>query len=241
MAGSTSQPAACRASAPASPRAACPAGLGCTRSTDQPARVLSASTAPRSSTWTRRSAASSSTTALTCATRAETSRLSREKRPGLALDALRELHRRKVRAHLVVAGDGPMRKQLVDASRGMPVDWRGFVRDRVELADLMAAADVVLAPGPVETFGLAALEAMACGTPVVVNRHSALPEVVGEAGRTSPSSGFTFADAVQQVLALDEVERRTVARRRAEGFQWSRTVAGFLDVHEGRGAERRAA
>ena len=166
------------------------------------------------------------------------SRLSREKRPGLALAALRELHRRGVHAHLVVAGDGPMRKQLVAESAGLPVDWRGFLTDRGELADLMAAADVVIAPGPVETFGLAALEALACGTPVVVNRHSALPEVVAAAGRTSPSSGFTFANAVQEVLALDELERRQAARSRAESFRWSQSVEAFLDVHAGRASAR---
>lgn len=41
---------------------------------------------------------------------------------------------------------------------------------------------MAIAPGPAETFGLAALEALACGTPVVVRAESALPEVVGDAG-----------------------------------------------------------
>lgn len=41
---------------------------------------------------------------------------------------------------------------------------------------------MAIAPGPAETFGLAALEALACGTPVVVSAESALPEVVGDAG-----------------------------------------------------------
>jgi alpha-1,6-mannosyltransferase len=45
---------------------------------------------------------------------------------------------------------------------------------------------VALAPGPAETFGLAALEALACATPVVVSADSALPEVAGEAGASVP-------------------------------------------------------
>ena len=159
------------------------------------------------------------------------SRLSREKRPELAVETVRELCRRGVPVQLVVAGDGPMRGHLEALAHGLPVEWRGFVSDRRELAALMAGADVVLAPGPVETFGLAALEALACGTPVVVNRHSALPEVVGDAGRSAASSGFVFADAVLELLTVDEPVRRRAARLRAEQFTWDATVRGFLDVH----------
>ena len=160
------------------------------------------------------------------------SRLSREKRPDLAVETIRELRRRGLNARLVVAGDGAMRDQLEKQSEGLPVQWRGFVPDREELAALMADADVVLAPGPVETFGLAALEALACGTPVVVNRHSALPEVVGSAGRAAASSGFVMADAVMDLLTVDEPVRRHAARRRAEQFSWDATVRGFLDLHQ---------
>jgi len=53
------------------------------------------------------------------------------------------------------------------------------VANRESLAKLLAAADVVIAPGPAETFGLSALEALASGTPVVVSSRSALPEVGG--------------------------------------------------------------
>lgn len=159
------------------------------------------------------------------------SRLSREKRPDLAVEALRELLRRGVDARLVVAGDGAQRRDLERLGRGLPVVWRGFLPDRTELAVLMAQADVLLAPGPVETFGLAALEAMACGTPAVVNRHSALPEVVGPAGRAAASSGYVFADATLDLLTTDEPVRREAARRRALEFSWDATVRGFLDVH----------
>jgi alpha-1,6-mannosyltransferase len=168
------------------------------------------------------------------------SRLSREKRPDLAVGAVRELVRRGHRVRMLVAGDGSMRASLEKASRDLPIHWLGFVSDRAELAALLAAADIALAPGPVETFGLAALEALACGTPVVVNRHSALPSVVGGAGRAAASSAWVFADCVEELLAVEELDRRTAARARAEAFSWDATVRGFLGVH-GLVAERIAA
>lgn len=160
------------------------------------------------------------------------SRLSREKRPEAALAALGELLDRGVAARLVVAGDGPLRARLETASRDLPVEWLGFVPDRGRLAGLFADADVALAPGPVETFGLAALEALACGTPVVADARSALSGVIGRAGRTGQGAP-ALADAVEELLAIPEGARRRAARARAEEFSWDRTVRGFLAVHAG--------
>jgi len=160
------------------------------------------------------------------------SRLSREKRPDIAVAACRELLRRGINTRLVVAGDGPQRRRLAAGAHSLPIDWLGFVADRAELTARLAAADVALAPGPVETFGLAALEALACGTPVVANWRSALPGMLGpQAGRSAAGSGFAFADAVQDLLAVPERVRRGAARTRAEQFSWEATVCGFLDVH----------
>jgi alpha-1,6-mannosyltransferase len=159
------------------------------------------------------------------------SRLSREKRPELAIETVRELVRRGLRVRLVVAGDGPLRARLTQLSKELPVEFCGFVRDRGTLAALLVGADIVLAPGPVETFGLAALEALACATPVVVNRNSALPEVIGTAGRAAASTAFTFADAVQDLLTVDEPQRRRAAWAQALRYQWSDTVDGFLAAH----------
>ncbi len=161
------------------------------------------------------------------------SRLSREKRPELALATAAELVGRSVPVQLIVAGDGPRRHTLQRQARALPVRWLGFVADRDRLAGLMADADIALAPGPVETFGLAALEAMACGTPVVVNARSALPDVVGpHAGRAATGTGRAFADAVQDLLDVPEVGRRSAARARAATFRWEATVQAFLEVHD---------
>jgi alpha-1,6-mannosyltransferase len=160
-------------------------------------------------------------------------RLSTEKRPRRSLNALAELLAAGVPAVLAVAGGGPLRAalQAEAAERGLPVRFLGHVRDRAELAALLATADVAIAPGPVETFGLAALEALASGTPVVVSAESALPEVIGDAGIAAPGEGPAYASAVRLLAAMPESQRRKAARAQAEKYPWSASVAGFLAAH----------
>ncbi len=159
------------------------------------------------------------------------SRLSPEKRPQRAVGALAELRRRGLPAVLVVAGDGPQRRALQAQARGLPVRFLRHISDRALLARLLASADVVIAPGPVETFGLSALEALASGTPVVVSSRSALPEIVGPAGLTTEDDDAACADAVQRVLERDMTGRRRLARQQAERFDWPTAVRGFLHAH----------
>ena len=158
-------------------------------------------------------------------------RLSVEKKPHRSVEALARLRAVGVPAVLVVAGDGPLRARLEReaASTGLPVHFAGFVASRAAVATLLATADVVLAPGPVETFGLAALEALACGTPVVVSASGALPEVIGAAGVTV--GGEDFAGGVLSVLRQPAAERRAAARARAEQFGWPAAIRGFLAAH----------
>ena len=133
-------------------------------------------------------------------------RLSPEKRPGRSVEALTTLRAQGVDAVLVVAGDGPLRRRMIRRTAELPIAFVNFVPDRQSLAALLATADVVIAPGPIETFGLAALEALACGTPVVVDATSALPEVVGAAGVGVNGNGF--GAGVAEILARPEAARR---------------------------------
>ncbi|WP_084713538.1 glycosyltransferase [Streptacidiphilus rugosus] len=162
------------------------------------------------------------------------SRLSPEKRPERALDALAELLLRGVPARLVVAGEGPLRSRLEAriGREGLPARLLGHVSSPERLSALLATADVALAPGPVETFGLAALEALACGTPVVASASSALPAVLGDAGLAAADSGAAFGNAVLRLLARPEPLRRATARARAEQFGWDAAVAAFLAAHD---------
>jgi alpha-1,6-mannosyltransferase len=158
-------------------------------------------------------------------------RLSIEKKPHRSIAALAGLRKAGVDAVLVVAGDGPLRRRLEHTVRrgSLPVTFTGFVNDPKNLATLLASADVVIAPGPVETFGLAALEALACGTPVVVSADSALPEVIGTAGVAV--HGEDFVSGVRTVLGWPATARRAAARNRAEQFGWPASVDAFLAAH----------
>ncbi|WP_433630552.1 glycosyltransferase [Nocardia sp. CA-120079] len=161
------------------------------------------------------------------------SRLSREKCPDRAIDAVRLLCDSGIRVRLTVVGDGPLREGLQRQSADLPVTFRGYVADRNLVAATLANADIALCPSPAETFGLAVLEALACGTPVVVPRDGAARELLGPAGSGVDCDGTPagLADGVRTLLTHPADRRRQAARRSAERFSWSITVSGMLALY----------
>src|ERR1700761_1273166 len=156
-------------------------------------------------------------------------RLSVEKRADRSIDAVAALCEAGVRARLIVVGDGPLRARLQRQAAKLPIDFTGFVSDRHSVAEMLATADVALAPGPHETFGLAALESLACGTPAVVSRTSALGEIItADCGALADNDPVAIARAVSAIVSLPESHRRASARRRAEMFTWQRAAVGML-------------
>lgn len=161
-------------------------------------------------------------------------RLSVEKRADRSIDAVAALCGSGVDARLVVVGEGPMRARLQRQAAGLPVDFTGFIDSRDSVAALLASADVALAPGPHETFGLAALEALACGTPAVVSRTSALREIVcPESGAWADNHPEAVAASVIEIIGRPVGKRRVGARRRAEQFTWSQAASGMLTALAG--------
>jgi L-malate glycosyltransferase len=143
------------------------------------------------------------------------------KRVSLVLEIFKRI-RSHVRARLVMVGDGPDRiaaeRQALDDGMADVVD---FVGEQHDVVSWLSAADLFLLPSSQESFGLAALEAMACEVPVVASRVGGLPEVIADG-----ATGFVCdADDVEGMatrgvaLLEDRDLRETIGRAAAVDVQ----------------------
>lgn len=99
---------------------------------------------------------------------------------------------------------------------------------------LYNAADVLVHPAFYEGFGLTPLEAMACGTPVVVSNVSALPEIVGDAGLLAdPNDVEELEVAIYRALTDQDLRANLIERglKRAALFSWDRAARATLDIY----------
>jgi glycosyltransferase involved in cell wall biosynthesis len=139
------------------------------------------------------------------------------------------------RPPLVVAGSWGWRCDDVrERMEGLGPDLRllGSIPDE-DLPALYNLATCLVHPAWYEGFGLTPLEAMACGTPVVVSRAASLPEVVGDAGLlVDPADVEGWTAALQQVCDDEDLAASLRARglRRAAEFSWARAARGTWQV-----------
>jgi len=123
---------------------------------------------------------------------------------------------------LVLVGDGPERPAAEALGRSLGVaDGMRFLGETVDLPQILRGGDVFLLPSETESFGLAALEAMSCGVPVVASDVGGIPEVVvhGETGLLAPVGDIAaMAAAALRILADPALATRLgrAARARAE-------------------------
>ena len=139
---------------------------------------------------------------------------------------------------LIIAGDTLADHPELEAvcrscDIGQSVRSLGFLPKR-ELRGLYNLARVFVFPSLYEGFGFPPLEAMACGTPVVASRSSAIPEVVGRAGLlVNPFRVDAIAEAIRSLLE-NEAFRKALGvqgRHRAREFDWDETAHRVLDVY----------
>jgi glycosyltransferase involved in cell wall biosynthesis len=158
--------------------------------------------------------------------------------PGL-LQAYRILLDEKVTAKplVLVGGKGWLYDEIFE--RVEALDLGGLVRflhgvPDADMPGLYNAASVLTTPSFYEGFGLPALEAMACGTPVVVSDRASLPEVVGEAGLlVNPDEPEDIARALRRVLMNESLrtKMRKMGLLQAARFSWKRVAQETLAVY----------
>jgi glycosyltransferase involved in cell wall biosynthesis len=115
------------------------------------------------------------------------------------------------------------------------VDWQAYAADD-ELPDLYRGARMVLLPSLYEGFGLTALEAMACGVPVIASDRASLPEVVGDAALlVDPDDADAMASAIRRLFTDDALARSHAGRglARARLFSWARTARAVQSILRG--------
>jgi len=138
---------------------------------------------------------------------------------------------------LVVVGDGTVERE------DLPPGTR-FVSEieDAELALWYNAADLLCMPSINEGFGLPALEAMACGTPVVASDIAALKELVGDAGRFAPPGEVDALKVVLERMLDDGRLRASLGRRgveRAKEYAWRTAATRTLEVYRAVAGARR--
>lgn len=140
------------------------------------------------------------------------------------------LVRARIRCRMLMVGDGPDFAEAVRLTRALGLDdCVQFLGEQDRVVPLLSASDVFLLPSAQESFGLAALEAMACELPVVASRVGGLPEVVEHevSGYLhQPGALEAMADSVVRLLTDEDLHRRAAAaaRRTARRYADAKVV-----------------
>jgi len=134
----------------------------------------------------------------------------------------------KIPSRLMLIGDGPERPVAEDLCRELKLDNEvSFVGKQEQMEDILAIADLFLLPSDYESFGLAALEAMAAGVPVVTSNAGGLPEIniPGETGYLAdPGDAKTMGQQAIKILRDD----KTLARFKKNAASYAKN----FDIHQ---------
>jgi N-acetyl-alpha-D-glucosaminyl L-malate synthase BshA len=149
------------------------------------------------------------------------------KRPVDCVEILARVVKKGINTRLVMVGDGSERTNVEHRARCLGVyDKCVFVGKQPNIVDYLSAADVLLLPSEQESFGLAALEAMACEVPVIASRVGGVPEVVtdGETGFLSDVGDVEkMAEDAARLLSNPDLRREMGKRARESALARYRT------------------
>jgi N-acetyl-alpha-D-glucosaminyl L-malate synthase BshA len=161
------------------------------------------------------------------------------KRPVDCVEILARVLERGARTRLVMVGDGSERTNAEHRARCLGVyEHCAFVGKQPKIVDYLSASDVLLLPSEQESFGLAALEAMACELPVIASRVGGIPEVVtdGETGYLSALGDVEKMSADAARLVTDgDLRREMGARARASAVSRYSTdliIPQYIEFYE---------
>jgi len=161
------------------------------------------------------------------------------KRPVDCVEILAQVLAKGIKARLVMVGDGSERTNVEHRARCLKVfDSCVFVGKQPKIVDYLSAADVLLLPSEQESFGLAALEAMACEVPVIASRVGGVPEVVedGETGFLSEVGDVEkMANDAGKLLADPELRSKMGQRARESALSRYRTdlvIPRYIEFYE---------
>jgi alpha-1,6-mannosyltransferase len=161
-------------------------------------------------------------------------RLAAEKEVDLLLQAWPEV-RRRTGASLLLVGDGPARRKLQRRPGSERLHWLPFQQDRDDLADLLAAADLMVSPCSIETFGLSALEALASGTPLLGANRGGVAETIARSGAGATFAAGDAGELATQAEALLRSDLPTLGaagRRYAEADHgWDAVLNRVFDIY----------
>jgi glycosyltransferase involved in cell wall biosynthesis len=117
-----------------------------------------------------------------------------------------------------------------------PIYEIGWTDDPDRISTLLSASDIFLMPSTAEAFGLMALEAMACGTPLIVFDQTALPEVIGDAGLVvGMRDSSALANAIDRLLQDEDLRTwlgKNALRRIEEHFTLQQYIDNHLEFYE---------
>jgi N-acetyl-alpha-D-glucosaminyl L-malate synthase BshA len=161
------------------------------------------------------------------------------KRPVDCIEILARVLKEGVRTRLVMVGDGSERPNAEHRARCLGVyDHCSFVGKRAKIVDYLSASDVLLLPSEQESFGLAALEAMACEVPVIASRVGGIPEVItdGETGYLSEMGDVEkMSEDAARLLSDSRLRSEMGARARSSAvsrYSTDLVIPQYIEFYE---------